>query len=152
MQFTALNPALAEATLGALYGEAPGPSLPFLVGLLARPACRAWSLTYQERPLGVIWYQCVDDEAELLDLRIRPALRRSGYGRMLLEESLRLIGQGGSRGVTLEVRESNTAAKSLYAAAGFTIMGRRRSYYPLPTGEREDAILMSLALQESELT
>jgi ribosomal-protein-alanine N-acetyltransferase len=150
MQLTALNPALAEATLGALYAETPGPSLHFLVGLLARAACRAWSLTDQESPLGVIWYQCVEDEAELLDLRIRPALRRSGYGRMLLEESLRLIGQGGSRAVTLEVRESNTAAKSLYAAAGFTIMGRRRNYYPMPTGDREDAILMSLALQERE--
>jgi len=151
MQLTALNPALAEATLGGLYAEGAGPSLSFLVSLLARPACRAWSMTDQESPLGAIWYQCVDDKAELLDLRICPALRRSGHGTALLRESLRLIGQGGSRAVTLEVRESNTAAKSLYAAAGFTIVGRRRDYYPLTTGEREDAILMSLTLQEGEL-
>jgi ribosomal-protein-alanine N-acetyltransferase len=52
--------------------------------------------------------------------------------------------------VDLEVRESNIPARSLYAIIGFEIMGRRRDYYPLPRGEREDAILMSLTLHEAE--
>jgi ribosomal-protein-alanine N-acetyltransferase len=39
----------------------------------------------------------------------------------------------------LEVRESNAAARTLYARWGFTVAGRRKRYYSHPT---EDALLM----------
>jgi ribosomal-protein-alanine N-acetyltransferase len=52
--------------------------------------------------------------------------------------------------VGLEVRASNVSARSLYGKMGFELTGRRQNYYSLPTGEREDAILMSLTLQVTE--
>ena len=41
----------------------------------------------------------------------------------------------------LEVRVSNTAARTLYANAGFREIGVRRGYYPAHVG-REDAIVL----------
>lgn len=148
MMLKPLTPTLAETTLAPLYGEGAGPSLGFLAGLLAQPHCRAWSMVDHDEVIGAIWYQCIDLHGELLDLRIISARRRSGRGAALLGKTLRLIGDGGVRTVDLEVRESNTPALSLYTAVGFTRTGRRRHYYPLPNGEREDAILMSLMLEE----
>ncbi len=154
MMLKPLTSTLAETTLAPLYGEGAGPSLGFLAGLLAQPHYRAWSMVDHDEVIGAIWYQCIDLHAELLDLRIISARRRSGLGAALIGKTLRLIGDGdgdgGVRTVDLEVRESNTPALSLYTAVGFTRTGRRRHYYPLPNGEREDAILMSLMLEEIE--
>ena len=150
MMLKPLTSTLAETTLAPLYGEGAGPSLGFLAGLLAQPHYRAWSMVDHDEVIGAIWYQCIDLHAELLDLRIISARRRSGLGAALLVKPLRLIADGGMRTVDLEVRESNTPALSLYTAVGFTRTGRRRHYYPLPNGEREDAILMSLMLEEIE--
>lgn len=150
MVLNPLTPALAEATLGALYIEGAGPSLGFLSGLLVQPQYQAWGAVEEGNVVAAIWYQCVDQHAELLDLRVGQAARRSGYGGTLLRNTLCLIGQGGVQAVDLEVRESNAPAISLYARAGFEITGRRRDYYRLPTGEREDAVLMSLTLQAAE--
>jgi ribosomal-protein-alanine N-acetyltransferase len=44
----------------------------------------------------------------------------------------------------LEVRESNTAARRLYASRGFEEMGRRRGYYKRPA---EDAIVLRLEMK-----
>jgi ribosomal-protein-alanine N-acetyltransferase len=46
---------------------------------------------------------------------------------------------GGARSATLEVRESNRAARALYEALGFTVEGVRRNYYDAP---REDAVIL----------
>jgi len=45
--------------------------------------------------------------------------------------------------IFLEVRVSNTAARALYAQAGFREIGTRRDYYPSHEG-REDAIVLEL--------
>ena len=47
--------------------------------------------------------------------------------------------QAGVRSLYLEVRESNSAARALYAALGFQQVGRRRGYYQHPS---EDALLL----------
>ena len=150
MTLTELTPALAANTLGSLYEEDTGPALNFLVELLAKPFCQAWSMVDQEQVVAAIWYQCLDQHGELLDLRVGRSVRRSGYGGTLLRDTLYEISQSGVRAVDLEVRESNAPARSLYAKTGFEIIGRRRDYYSLPTGEREDALLMSLILQVAE--
>jgi ribosomal-protein-alanine N-acetyltransferase len=46
----------------------------------------------------------------------------------------------------LEVRPSNSAARALYARAGFREIGLRRGYYPAREG-REDALVLELALE-----
>lgn len=79
------------------------------------------------------------DEAELANLAVAPAARRGGIATRLVEEALMQAEAAGAREVFLEVRESNAAARALYAAQGFTEVGRRRAYYRAPD---EDALVL----------
>jgi len=76
-------------------------------------------------------------ETEILNLAVAPSWRRRGIASSLLGEALR----GVSGDVFLEVRESNIAARQLYAGAGFREAGIRRDYYSDPP---EAAIVMRL--------
>ena len=97
-------------------------------------------------PDGVAGYviaQDAADEGEILNLAVAPSRHRGGIGRALVERALAtLAGRGASR-IFLEVRESNTAARALYAALGFGEVGRRRRYYQRPV---EDAIVLRAAI------
>lgn len=98
---------------------------------------------------GVVGY-CVAmpgvDEMHLLNVTVRPALQGRGHGRALLDSLVAASRARGARQVWLEVRESNVRARQLYERYGFVRAGVRRGYYPAPLGRREDAIVMSLAL------
>jgi ribosomal-protein-alanine N-acetyltransferase len=83
------------------------------------------------------------DEAEILNLGVAPARQRRGIGRALVQGMLALLRQQGVAKVFLEVRESNGAARRLYGALGFALVGRRRDYYRLPT---EDAVVLRIAI------
>ena len=129
--------------MAPLYASFDGVSLSFLCSLLAQPSCHAWVLSQKEAPVAAIWYQCVGERAELIDLRVMTSCRRQGLGKQLLWASLRAL--AGVTQVDLEVRDSNIAALSLYRSLSFQETGRRRDYYALDNG-REDAVLMTLAL------
>jgi len=79
------------------------------------------------------------DEGEILNVAVAPAKRRSGLGRGLVAEIISVMAARGVRQVYLEVRESNAAARALYAAQGFREVGRRKQYYRRPV---EDAIVL----------
>jgi ribosomal-protein-alanine N-acetyltransferase len=78
------------------------------------------------------------DEAELHSIAVRPARRREGLGRRLLEDFLGLARGMGARSVWLEVRASNEPALRLYRSMGFHTTGRRPHYY----ADGEDALLL----------
>ncbi|HWA15521.1 MAG TPA: ribosomal protein S18-alanine N-acetyltransferase [Gemmatimonadales bacterium] len=82
-------------------------------------------------------------EAEILNLAVDPDGRRGGLGRTLLEAGLAEVARRGATRVWLEVRESNAAARALYARRGFAAAGRRPRYYRAPV---EDALVLSLDL------
>ena len=129
--------------LHPLYEHSDGPSYGFLLGLLEQPHCRAWYLLKDKQPVAAIWYQCVAERAEMIDLRVLDSERRKGLGRQLLWASLTALEDVGA--VELEVRSSNVAARALYESLGFSETGLRHKYYATPDG-REDAILMTLTL------
>ncbi|MFN2572006.1 MAG: ribosomal protein S18-alanine N-acetyltransferase [Gemmatimonadales bacterium] len=79
------------------------------------------------------------DEGEILNLAVAPSGRRDGVGRALVEYILDALVERGARQIYLEVRESNAPARALYAAHGFTEVGRRRGYYRRPV---EDAMVL----------
>lgn len=84
------------------------------------------------------------DEVELLLCATSPGWRRQGLGRELIS---RVAGQCLARGVQrlfLEVRSSNEQALALYRQAGFREDGRRPGYYRTISGDRIDAITLSL--------
>jgi len=86
----------------------------------------------------------VVDEMHLLNICVAPEVQRMGAGLALLREAAR-IAQGGKFGsLLLEVRVSNLRAIRLYQRFGFTLIGRRRNYYPARQQSREDALVMRL--------
>jgi len=81
-------------------------------------------------------------EGEIANIATHPAWRGRRVGRLLLRESLRAADEAMAEAIFLEVRESNVAARALYAAQGFVQVGRRRQYYQQPA---EDALVMRRA-------
>lgn len=88
------------------------------------------------------------DEAHLLNITVAPGCQRQGWARVLLD-ALALWARGrGAQWLWLEVRASNLRALHVYQRNGFRRVGERRQYYPAAPGQgqREDAVVMSLAL------
>ena len=84
------------------------------------------------------------DELHLLNITVAPAWQGRGLAVAMLD---RVVAECRRRGLTqlwLEVRVSNERAREVYARYGFAEVGRRRAYYPVKQGPREDALLMSL--------
>ncbi len=76
-----------------------------------------------------------DDECEILNLAVAPDCRRKGIARALVDSIL-----NGNRGpVYLEVRSSNSVARSFYKSIGFQEVTVRKGYYDEPP---ESAIVM----------
>lgn len=97
-----------------------------------------------DRVAGYAIVSTVLDEAEVLNLAVSPARRGLGVGAMLLDAAVALAGVAGATSVFLEVRESNAAARGLYASRGFSEISRRRRYYAKPV---EDALVLRGAVQ-----
>jgi len=85
-------------------------------------------------------------EAEVRNVAVHPEHRRQGLARLLLRAAIDRARDAGAETVFLEVRESNQAARALYARLGFTETGRRAEYYADP---REDAVLMALSVAQA---
>lgn len=82
-------------------------------------------------------------EADIASLAVKKACRRRGVGRSLVDSAVKYC--DGLDAITLEVRQSNTAAQSLYEGFGFCRVGLRPNFYRDP---KEDAVLMTLFLNE----
>lgn len=79
------------------------------------------------------------DEGEIANVAVAPSLRGRGFGGRLLDGALRELDTRGVASTFLEVRESNVAARAMYAARRFAEVGRRRGYYRRPL---EDALVL----------
>ena len=80
----------------------------------------------------------VAGEWELENIAVRASAQRRGLANRLMGALLTAVSEGGGALIHLEVRESNRAARGLYARWGFREVGRRPEYYHNPP---EDAIL-----------
>lgn len=88
---------------------------------------------------GYAVLRIIAPEAEIENICVAPACRRSGAGAALMDAMLRLAVERGADRVFLEVRAHNEPAKALYLKKGFVESYRRKNYYQGPT---EDAIIM----------
>lgn len=79
------------------------------------------------------------DDSEILLIGVSAEKRGKGIGKEILSALLSRADR--EKGIFLEVREGNTAARRLYGNAGFTEIARRRNYYKDP---QEDAVIMKL--------
>jgi ribosomal-protein-alanine N-acetyltransferase len=94
---------------------------------------------------GVILARVAADEAEILTVAVLPALRRGGIATALLHEATIIAAAMGSRSVFLEVSVTNSAARQVYARAGFAEAGRRPNYY----SDNSDALVLRLDIAET---
>ncbi|WP_374674066.1 ribosomal protein S18-alanine N-acetyltransferase [Ideonella sp.] len=90
------------------------------------------------------------EEMHLLNLTVAPPSQGQGHARALLAELGQAARAAGAATVWLEVRESNTRARTLYERWGFASVGRRKGYYPAGEGRREDAVVMRWTLDGAE--
>jgi len=81
---------------------------------------------------GFISGRRVGDEGEILNLAVKPEMRRKGIGQALVEALLEIFAKDRVVQVFLEVRESNTAAIAFYEKMNFLLTGKRPAYYQNP--------------------
>lgn len=93
---------------------------------------------------GYLLLSLAADEAEIINVAVRPARRRHGVGAALVGETLAFAAARGATACYLEVRESNDAARRLYEKMSFNVVGVRKMYYTAPP---EDAIVMRRAME-----
>ena len=83
----------------------------------------------------------VAGEAQVMRVAVRKALRNQGLGLMLTQELIQKAWEAGAEAVTLEVRETNAAARKVYERCGFVSQGVRPHYYE---DTHEGAVIMWL--------
>ena len=79
------------------------------------------------------------EEAHITTLSVNPEYRRQKVAQALLIKLIEDCYQEKIKYITLEVRESNVAAISLYDKNGFVSIGERKGYYQ---DNNEDALIM----------
>lgn len=85
------------------------------------------------------------DEGSITNIAVHPDYRKHGLGKELLNRIFEHCKINDLSFVTLEVRESNANAISLYNKNGFKVVGKRNNYY---SDNKETAILMTKYIKE----
>ena len=97
------------------------------------------SAIVDNRVVGYAGMWIIFDEGHITNIAVHPEYRKTGIGTMLLGKLIEISKKNAIEKLTLEVRESNMAAKTLYTKYGFKAEGIRKSYY---ADNGEDAIIM----------
>jgi ribosomal-protein-alanine N-acetyltransferase len=95
--------------------------------------------------LGDAGLLAIAETAQILTIGVLPAARRAGVGRLLVRAMVAEARRRHAEEVLLEVRVDNVAARALYEAEGFVVIGQRRGYYE---HGRVDAVTMRLGLSD----
>lgn len=118
-------------------------SLDSLISELSNPLAVFITASIDGETAGYAGMHHVVDEGYITNVAVFSEFRRRGIAKALVAELLRYGAENGLRMLTLEVRESNAAARALYSKLGFLAAGLRRNYYVLPT---ENAVIMTKEL------
>ena len=103
--------------------------------------CLVIRINYEGKSVvgAYIIFRLIADEAHLHNLVVKKEFQRQGLAQSLMETMKNIAMQVGIGARTLEVRESNKEAISLYLKCGFVVKGTRPLYY---TDTHEDALIM----------
>ena len=93
------------------------------------------------RYIGHGGFTTVLDECYITNIAVSPDFRHHGVGTAILLKMIEDCKQKNAAFLTLEVRESNKSAVSLYEKQSFKVCGRRKNFYSSPN---EDAVIMTL--------
>lgn len=128
---------LIEAGLGWRYTPRR------MASLIADPDAVALVAHDGSQIQGFAVMQFGDEEAHLVLLCVRPALRKRGIGRCLAEWLLESARVAGIATIGLELRADNPAALAFYRQLGFSQTQQLAGYYD----QRVDARRMTLRLR-----
>lgn len=107
--------------------------------LLTGDRALAFALVVDGRLASYAGMVTVLDEGQIVNVATHPDFRLCGYARATLRALIDYADSNGIVNLSLEVRESNAAAISLYKSFGFKAAGRRPRFYRHPA---EAAIVM----------
>lgn len=107
---------------------------------LSNPASHFLIAYEDEKPAGYMGLQIFSGEGYVTNIAVLPEFRRRGIAKSLIKKQL----ENEMIFITLEVRESNFSAISLYEKMGFENMGIRPRFYSNPV---ENAIIMTKYLR-----
>ncbi|MCV6599822.1 MAG: ribosomal protein S18-alanine N-acetyltransferase [Alphaproteobacteria bacterium] len=99
--------------------------------LLKNPFNKIFIACDENKPLGFIMVQKIEDEAEIITVCVLPEYRKQGIAQKLIENIT-------SNKVFLEVNIKNTPAINLYKKLGFKTERIRKKYY----NNNDDALIM----------
>ncbi len=94
-------------------------------------------LSYRSKQIGYFSYLHILDESHILNVAILPEYQGQGHGNELMRSLIATAQELGCTAFTLEVRQSNAKAVSLYEKYGFKLVGVRKGYYT----DGEDALI-----------
>ena len=121
-----------------------------IIDIFATPGALGLIARLEGSPAGFSLCRRIGDDSELLALGVLPALRRGGIARALLDATIAALAKDGMRTLFLEVAEDNPAGRALYAAAGFTAVGRRADCYRRNGAEPVAALVLRREIRPSE--
>jgi len=117
-----------------------------LSGSLDLPTTVGFIAEADRQAAGFILCQMTpDEEAEVLTICVKPALRRKGIGAVLLNSAFAAARERKAARLFLEVAADNAAAIALYEKTGFRAIGTRSGYYAR-AGGAVDAVVMETGI------
>ena len=114
--------------------------------LIDNPLAVCFVATDNTKVAGYIIAYHIYDEIQILNIAVKESQRHKKIATELFDVIFEYAKKEKINDFYLEVRPSNVGAIALYKKLGFKVDGVRKNYY---TNPKEDAILMSLRLQEN---
>lgn len=96
--------------------------------------------------IGYIIFWLIGEEVQINNIAVHPDFRRLGIGEHVLRQVIEQVKWRGAKFISLEVRQSNIAALTLYKKIGFRMLGVRKNYYTNPS---EDAFVFGLQVNSA---
>lgn len=142
-RFMTMQDVGAVAELERLSFTTPWPHDAFVNELTKNPNARYVVVVHQNRIVAYCGMWIVIDEAHITNVAVHPLFRGKKIGLGLMIKMMTVARTFGAKSMTLEVRPSNTVARSMYIKLGFKEHGVRKGYY---SDNNEDAIIMWVTL------
>ena len=117
-------------------GEIQNTTISFPLVVIRRPG--------DEVVAYIVFWQ-IRDDVQVNNIAVHPDCRGLGIGDALMRFAVAKVRGQGAVFMTLEVRQSNTAALTIYKKLGFEVLGTRKNYYTPPD---EDGLVMGLVLDQ----
>ncbi len=126
-----------------VFGESLGYDMLYSE-LKLNPYAYYFVLDIDKKVSGYISTWIEGERGEIVNFYVSKKYQHQGFGRMMLEFYLELCKMSGVKSISLEVRESNEVAISLYEEYGFTFSHKRERYYK----DGEDALVLIKKVEE----